>query len=138
MTLPIRFPYRPVVGATGTGLMPVAPVELRIGVRSLATTGLLDSGSAVNVLPWRHGLSLGADWQLLIRPLPLGGAFGPVPAKALPVTAVVAGFPAVTLVFAWAQSDRVPLLFGQMNFFLEFDVCFFGARAEFEIQPKHP
>jgi hypothetical protein len=40
------------------------------------------------------------------------------------------------LAFAWAQEESMSVLLGQVNFFLEFDVCFFRARAEFALQPK--
>jgi len=43
---------------------------------------------------------------------------------------------AVRLAFAWTQTDNVPTLLGQVNFFLEFDACFFRSREEFEVQPK--
>ena len=41
-----------------------------------------------------------------------------------------------THAFAWTQAAEVPLLLGQVNFFMEFDVCFFRAQAAFEIKPK--
>ena len=40
------------------------------------------------------------------------------------------------MAFAWAQSDAVGIILGQVNFFLEFDVCFFRSRASFEVRPK--
>ena len=52
------------------------------------------------------------------------------------VTATVARFAPVRLVFAWTRADDVRLLLGQTNFFLEFDACFFRARLEFEVKPK--
>lgn len=33
-------------------------------------------------------------------------------------------------------SDDTPLLLGRMNFFLEFDVCFYRSQLAFEIRPK--
>jgi hypothetical protein len=51
-------------------------------------------------------------------------------------TANVAEFPPVRLAFAWTQARDVPLILGQANFFLEFDVCFFRSRMMFEIAPK--
>lgn len=50
--------------------------------------------------------------------------------------AAVSSFPAVRLAFAWAQTDDVSVILGQVNFFLEFDVCFFRSRALFEVRPK--
>jgi hypothetical protein len=48
----------------------------------------------------------------------------------------VGGFPAVRLAFAWAQTDAVPVALGQVNFFMEFDVCFYRSRSSFEVRPK--
>ncbi|QEH31948.1 hypothetical protein OJF2_04150 [Aquisphaera giovannonii] len=48
----------------------------------------------------------------------------------------VATFPPTRLVFAWTRSDTVPVLLGQVNFFMEFDVCFFRSRSEFELRPR--
>lgn len=45
---------------------------------------------------------------------------------------------AVRLVFAWTRSNSVPVIFGQMNFFLEFDVCFYRSRNQFAVNLKSP
>jgi hypothetical protein len=52
------------------------------------------------------------------------------------VSAIVGKFPAVRLAFAWAKTDAVPVLLGQVNFFMEFDVCFYRSRLVFEVRPK--
>ena len=66
----------------------------------------------------------------------LGGKLAHVEARGLVVMANVADFAPVRLVFAWAMSDQVPLILGQANFFLEFDVCFFRSKLTFEVKPK--
>lgn len=43
---------------------------------------------------------------------------------------------AVRLAFAWVASDDIPLLFGQMNFFLEFDVWFYRSQYVFDMRLK--
>jgi hypothetical protein len=40
------------------------------------------------------------------------------------------------LAFAWVKNNQVPLILGQTNFFLEFDICFYRSQLEFEIQPR--
>jgi hypothetical protein len=40
-------------------------------------------------------------------------------ARVLVVSAVVGSFPPVKLAFAWTQSGSVPVVLGQINFFLE-------------------
>ena len=41
----------------------------------------------------------------------------------------------VRLAFAWVKSPGVPLILGQTNFFLEFDVCFYRSKLEFVVEP---
>jgi hypothetical protein len=53
------------------------------------------------------------------------------------VTGVVSKFAPVRLAFAWTQATEVPLILGQVNFFLEFDVCFFRSQDMFEVKSKH-
>ena len=52
------------------------------------------------------------------------------------VSGQVASFPPVEFAFAWTQATDVPMILGQVNFFMEFDVCFFRSQAAFEITPK--
>ena len=51
-------------------------------------------------------------------------------------TAEIGNFPQTELVFAWTLSPNAPLILGQTNFFLEFDICFYRSKSEFEIKPK--
>ena len=48
-----------------------------------------------------------------------------VDARGIVVEAAVGQLSPMRLVFAWANSDQVPFLLGQFNFFQAFDVCFF-------------
>jgi len=57
-------------------------------------------------------------------------------ARVLLVSAVVGGFSPVRLAFAWSHSNAVPVILGQINFFLEFDVCFFRSRSLIEVRAK--
>ncbi len=66
----------------------------------------------------------------------LSGNLASFEARVLVVSAVVANFPSVRLAFAWTKTDTMPILLGQVNFFLEFDVCFYRSHATFEFQPK--
>lgn len=137
MSAPLRFPYLPSGGTSGS-LMPRLPVTLRLGDRAVETIGLLDTGSAINLLPHHIGLALGARWEEQATPVPLTGSLGHVAARALIVLAEHARLTPtpVRFVFAWAQTDAVPVVFGQVNFFLTFDVCFFRREAAFEIRAQ--
>ncbi|WP_224091599.1 hypothetical protein [Nostoc sp. MS1] len=66
----------------------------------------------------------------------LTGNLGNQPAMPLSASAEIADFAAVKLVFAWVRSPNIPLILGQTNFFLEFDVCFYRFQFEFEVKPK--
>ncbi len=132
-----RFPFTDAKpGPPGSSLMPLLPVVLSKGERQRDAVGLLDTGAAVNVLPYSLGEQLGFIWDEEKTPLALSGNLARLPARGIIVSGTVGPFAPVRLVFAWTQADDVPLLLGQMNFFLEFEVCFFRARAEFELKPK--
>jgi hypothetical protein len=116
-------------------LAPMMPITLQ-ATQSLAVSALLDTGAAVNVLPYGSGLQLGFTWDQQTTTVQLSGNLASVDARVVLVTATVAQFPPVRLAFAWAKQDTIPVILGQVNFFMEFDVCFFRARALFEVKPK--
>jgi hypothetical protein len=96
----------------------------------------LDTGASVNVLPYSVGIQLGAIWEEQTTSVILAGNLAPVEARGLLVSAQIGSFEPVRLVFAWCLSDDVPLLLGRMNFFLEFDVCFYRADLAFEVHSR--
>ncbi|GAA6617894.1 retroviral-like aspartic protease [Scytonema sp. NUACC26] len=106
------------------------------GHRFLEVTALLDTGADVNVLPYDIGEQLGAVWSEQTTLLQLGGSLGQFPARGLILIATLGEFPPVPLVFAWSQSNNVPLLLGHVNFFAEFNVCFYTSELSFEISLK--
>ena len=116
-------------------LAPMLPLTL-IGRHSVATSGLVDSGAAVNVLPYVLGVQLGFDWDQQTQSVELSGNLASVEARVVVLSAMVGNFPPVRLAFAWARTDEVSVILGQVNFFLEFDVCFFRSRGLFEVRPK--
>lgn len=133
----VRFRFTEVnseLGALST--MPYLPIILTYQNQSLRVLGLLDTGSSVNVLPYEIGLRLGAVWERQRLSVPLGGNLARFEARALVLTANVEQFAPVELAFAWTQNRNAPLILGQMNFFLAFDVCFYRSELAFEISPK--
>ena len=133
----VRFPYVEIDGSLGAASsLPQLPLSLTHEGRSLATSGLPDTGATVNVLPYQTGIQLGAVWERLTTPVRLSGNLASLEARALIVTATIAQFSPVRLAFAWTQATDVPLLLGQVNFFLEFDVCFYRSQSFFEVRPK--
>jgi hypothetical protein len=117
-------------------LAPLLPITLT-GARSISVLGLLDTGATVNVLPYAVGEPLGAIWEKQSTSVRLTGNLAACEARALIVSAVIGELPEVRLAFACARTDDLPILLGQVNFFMESDVCFHRSRSMFEVRPKH-
>lgn len=113
--------------------LPQLPLSLRYRNSSIEVSALLDTGASVNVLPYSIGVQIGANWEEQTTSVILAGNLASVEAKGLLVSAKIGNFEPVRLVFAWSESDDAPLLLGRMNFFLEFDVCFYRSQLAFEI-----
>jgi len=116
--------------------MPRLPLELLSGNRTVQINGIIDTGAPINVLPHWAGMALGAVWEEQTILGNLAGALADVESRALAVTASqpsTAGASNVPLWFAWAESDSVPALFGQTNFLMEFNVCFYLSQNYFEV-----
>lgn len=132
-----RFDFTAAHGAEGeSALLPLPPLTLHYEDRSTDVQGLLDTGATINVLPYRVGIELGAVWRQDATSLRLGGNLAQHEAQPLILSAQVGTSPIVRLAFAWTRTDEVPLILGQINFFMEFDVCFYRSRRTFEVQPK--
>jgi hypothetical protein len=116
--------------------LPYLPLTLTYQNTSLAISGLLDSGATINVLPYNIGMQLGAIWEQQTTPVRLTGNLAQLEARVLITSVMVSQFAPVRLAFAWTQANDVPLILGQVNFFLEFDVCFFRSQSVFEVKPK--
>lgn len=130
-----RFPFvarDPALGSAS--LAPMPPLTLA-GPRRLAVSALLDSGAALNVLPHGTGLRLGFDWHAQTTAVRLTGNLASAEARVVLVDATVARFRPVRLAFAWAENDDMPILLGQVIFFIAFDVCFYRSQAAFEVRP---
>jgi hypothetical protein len=116
--------------------LPRIPLTLRYEQQQLDVIGLIDSGATVSVLPQEIGLQLGARWNDRKATLRLAGNLGKSLAMPLFVIAAISDFAPVRLAFAWVSVANAPLILGQTNFFMEFDVHFYRSRLEFEIEPK--
>jgi hypothetical protein len=116
--------------------LPTMPLTLTYRNSSIDVSALLDTGASVNVMPYSMGIQLGAVWEEQTMAVTLAGNLASIEARGLLVSAQIDDLNPVRLVFAWSQSDNVPLLLGRMNFFLEFDVCFYRSLLIFEVRPK--
>lgn len=116
--------------------LPRLPLILQYENKTVEVVGLIDSGATVNVLPYQLGIELGAVWVDQKATLRLAGNLGNTRAHPLFVLAHIADFPPTKLAFAWTTAENAPLILGQTNFFMEFDVCFFRSQSIFEIRTK--
>lgn len=117
-------------------LMPYLPTILTYRDHSLEVMALLDTGASVNVLPYEIGLQLGAFWEEQTITIPLSGNLASTEARGLIVSGSISSFSPVLLAFAWTQLTNLPVILGQMNFFDEFNVCFYRHNLAFEISPR--
>lgn len=132
-----RFPFTVTDSSLGqASLMPHLPVTLFYQDRSVTCLGLLDTGATVNVLPHHIGVELGAEWIEEAATIRLSGNLAQYEACPLIVSAQVGKFESVRLAFAWTKYDDVPVILGQVSFFMEFDVCFYRSEQVFEVRPK--
>jgi len=115
--------------------LPRIPLVLSRENYSIETNGLLDSGATVNVMPYDLGLQLGGIWDERQAIIQLAGNLGNQPAMPFFARAEISDFTPVELVFAWVGNLHAPLILGQTNFFLKFDICFYRSKLEFEIKP---
>jgi len=124
----------PALGAAS--LLPYLPITLTFRGQSVSAMGLLDTAATVNVLPYDLGRQLGAVWDEQTTSVQLTGNLAQQEARVLVVSGSVGRFAPVRLAFAWTKSNAVPVLLGQVNFFMEFDVCLFRSQCLFEVRPK--
>jgi hypothetical protein len=133
----LRFPYlRFTDQFNETAYRPALPARLFHQNNSVERVALIDSGSDINVLPYAVGNDLGLSWSELRSVTGLSGNLAKSPAKAAIVKGVIGNFAPVVLAFVWTRNEEVPLLFGQVNFFGEFDICFYRSQGFFDVNLK--
>ncbi len=118
--------------------LPRLPLLLHREEQRIDAVGLVDSGATVNVLPYELGLQLGGIWDDRRAIIQLAGNLSNQLAMPFSAIAQVGEFPPSELLFAWVNRPNTPLILGQTNFFLEFDVCFYRSKMKLEVKPKSP
>jgi hypothetical protein len=130
------FSYISVANTSGTsGLVPLLPITLSYR-QTVQISALVDSGASVNVLPYHVGIAVGANWQEQKTQLRLTGNLANYEARALLIKGTIENMTPIDLAFAWTQSDKVPVILGQTNFFMAYQICFFRSENRFEIATK--
>jgi hypothetical protein len=109
MASTIEFPF------SDDEALPTIPITLSHAGFSTSANALLDTGSAVNLLPYNIGLQLGAIWEEQTVRLPLAGNLARVEARGLFVYVQIGNLESVRLAFAWVEASQVPLILGQTN-----------------------
>jgi hypothetical protein len=129
-----RFSFTERIDSLGrSSVMPYLPITLSNGSNSIEVMALLDTGASVNVLPYEIGLQLGLIWEQQTVAIQLSGNLAHNEARGLVLSGTVAQFSPILLAFAWTRSTDVPIILGHLNFFSEFNVCFFRHELAFEI-----
>jgi hypothetical protein len=132
-----RYPFTGRTDSLGqVSIMPYLPLTLTNESRAIEVMALLDTGASVNVLPYDIGVELGAVWEEQTVSIPLSGNLARSESRGLVLSGTVAPFSPVLLAFAWTQSRDVPVILGHMNFFSEFNVCFYRHELAFEVRPR--
>jgi hypothetical protein len=132
-----RFPLIDLTNSAGQiATLPYLPLTLRKGNNSVEVMALLDTGASINVLPYEIGIQLGAVWENQTVQIPLSGNLAQREARGLGISGIVGNFSPILLAFAWTKSTDVPVILGHMNFFAEFNVCFYRHESAFEINPR--
>jgi hypothetical protein len=111
-----RFPYVEVDPKLGSAsAMPYLPITLAHGRNTISVSALVDSGAALNLLPYGLGQQMGFIWDEQTARLRLSGIFSDLDARAILVSATVDRFPPVRLAFAWTRNEEVPAILGQIT-----------------------
>ena len=132
-----RYPFIDRTNSRGQiSTLPYFPIALSNGNNSVEVMALLDTGASVSVIPYEIGIQLGAVWENQTLIIPLSGNLARSEARGLVLSGTVGKFAPTQLVFAWSQSTEVPVILGHMNFFAEFNICFYRHESAFEIHPK--
>lgn len=132
-----RYPYVSDDATLGeAGFRPILPLSLSHQQGSINVSGLFDTGASVNVIPYGIGIALGYEWERQTTALSLTGNLAQYEARVVFAEAVVGDFEPIRLIFAWTQAENVPLILGQVNFFIEFDVCFYRSQLSFAVKRK--
>lgn len=120
--------------------MPLVELQLSHASYSVTVSALVDSGAALNILPFDLGIKLGLDWKRQNFPLDLGGTLTGTQAYAVLLQVQLATFSPIDLAFAWVSrpTPKVQPLLGQVNFLQVFNIHFYGYQQIFEIELRTP
>lgn len=94
-----RYPFLSGDPALGeASFRPYLPFSLIYQETTVGSTGLLDTGASVNVLPYSLGIELGYEWERQTTALSLTGNLAQYEARVVLAQAVIGQFDPVQLV----------------------------------------
>jgi hypothetical protein len=125
----MTFPYQPI---SSDSSLPFLRLRLVGDNESLEVWALVDSGAAVNVLPFKIGQALGLRWEDFDSGPELGGGVAGE-TRSLWLTARLQGMAAIQLKFCWLNHDNACVILGHDNFFNYFSVCFLTRELKFSL-----
>lgn len=128
--------YRYTINSQFSVGMPLIDIQLLNGSKSLVVSALVDSGAALNILPFDVGIDLGLVWGDQTFSIDLGGVLVGSKAYGVMLQTQIADSESIQLAFAWVNrpSSEMRVLLGQVNFFQNFDVHFYGNQQLFDIE----
>jgi hypothetical protein len=129
----ITFPYKQI---DAYSMMPIVPIRLEYGSKSLILEGLIDSGASVNVMPYQVGLELGFDWDKCVVGPAITGSVSSEETRMLVARGYIANLELIELGFMWTKSPTFRLLLGQNNFFKYFKICFSRTNLTIQLAPE--
>ena len=133
----VRFRYTSFKDAQGIVYQrPIVPISLSYATQIVSTEALLDTGADVNILPYRLGLALGANWDDARRFSGVSGNLSDSDTRAIILTATIQSLNPARMIFVWVKTDIARIILGHINFFQEFNTCFVASDGIFEIEEK--
>jgi hypothetical protein len=107
-TLAQQFPYLPRDPSLGqASLAPMLPLTLS-GNQTVATSALVDSGAAINVLSYSLGVQLGFNWDQQTQAVELSGNLASFEARVVVLSGVVGTSPPFALHLPGPRRMRFP------------------------------
>jgi hypothetical protein len=103
-------------GVKDASFLPMLPLTIVNENRSVAASGLVDSGSTVNVLPYQLGLELGLVWEKQTVSFRLSGNLAHYEARPIVLSVLIEKFKPVKLAFCVDKSGERPFNFRTSEF----------------------
>jgi hypothetical protein len=128
----VKVPYTP---TENNILLPFLSLQLVSSKETLNVMGLVESGVAMNLLPYDLGVMLGLVWEQQTTPITLTGQFANMEVRAVAFDIIVPSLSDAPIKqdFAWVHGGDFPVTLGN-TFFMMFNISFYRSQKYFEIE----